>query len=85
MLTKRFERLLRQLVAAFLRYDDSHRTPSGLGDRARARVELDHVRNEIAYERTLIEQRVALDRKPRLTAVDEEDLAVLRVQGMISN
>ena len=56
MLSRRFERLFRELTTAYVTYDDVPRTPDRVPERARARAALDRVRDEIARERAVIEQ-----------------------------
>jgi hypothetical protein len=51
MLTYRFEQLIKGLLKAFIRYDDTPRNPANVVDLAAARSELDAKRREIAAER----------------------------------
>ena len=56
MLSRRFDRLFRELTTAYVVYDDVPRTPECVPERARARAVLDRVRGEIAEERAVVEQ-----------------------------
>jgi len=84
MLTARFERLLRRLLSAFIAYDDARRAADRVTELATCRVELDRVRTEIAIERVVVHKR-ARDTQAFGTALSNDEIAVLRVQGMISN
>ncbi len=56
MLSRRFDRLFRELTTAYVAYDEVPRTPAHVPERARARAALDRVRDEIAEERAVVEQ-----------------------------
>ena len=85
MLTARFERLLRRLLSAFIAYDDALRTADRVTELGTFRVELDRARSEIATERMVVHQRARWRKVLNMTALSDYDIAVLRVQGMISN
>ena len=51
MLSERFEQLLRGLIGAFIRYDDTPRTADRVVELAAARADLEDRRRDIARER----------------------------------
>lgn len=82
MVSNRFDRLFRRLVAAFRHHQDVPRTIANIADLGSARWELEAARNAIADERERMAPR-PLNRGPlRKVNMSEGDLARLQVFGV---
>ena len=83
VVSRRFDRLFRRLASARVAYESVPRTPERLPELARRRAELDRARDEIAEEREVEERWRRIVASYHLTSVSREDIARLRVDGMI--
>ena len=54
MLSERFERLFRRLLIAFVRYDNTARSPDNVKALGTARIDLENLRRQIASERDVV-------------------------------
>ncbi len=83
MVTDRFERLFRRMVAVFKRHQDVPRSPANIAELGAARWDLELARKAIAEERERITARVAVRSvMPRKVALSDDELARLRVSGI---